>query len=116
MTKEWRIAVCAVSAIRSPDGTLEIRGQVHEIVERNEDDLGEFDFRLVREEIGLSTVTSDGGRSPDDSEDDDVIEEDSNAVRHAGRPMRRFQVAESFPPPCPTAQPTSANPSARSRA
>jgi hypothetical protein len=39
---------------------LVIRGQTHEIVQRDEDDLGEFGFRLIRQEIGIATVTSEG--------------------------------------------------------
>jgi hypothetical protein len=39
---------------------LTINDQVYEIVQRDEDDLGEFGFRLIRQEIGISTVTSEG--------------------------------------------------------
>jgi hypothetical protein len=39
---------------------LTINGQVYEIVQKDEDDIGEFGFRLIRQEIGISTVTSEG--------------------------------------------------------
>jgi hypothetical protein len=42
---------------------LTIRGQLYEIVQRDEDDIGEFGFRLIRQEIGISTVTSEGAVS-----------------------------------------------------
>jgi hypothetical protein len=57
---------------------LTIREQVYEIVERGEDDLGEFDFRLIKEERGIRTVTSEG------------------AVRANGRPSRRAEIVQAF--------------------
>ena len=42
---------------------LTIRNQLYEIVQRDEDDIGEFGFRLIRQEIGISTVTSEGAVS-----------------------------------------------------
>lgn len=39
---------------------LTINAQIYEIVQRDEDDIGEFGFRLIRQEIGISTVTSEG--------------------------------------------------------
>lgn len=42
---------------------LIIRKQLYEIVQLDEDDIGEFGFRLIRQEIGISTVTSEGAIS-----------------------------------------------------
>ena len=42
---------------------LVIRQQVYEIVQLDEDDIGEFGFRLIRRAVGLSTVTSEGTAS-----------------------------------------------------
>jgi hypothetical protein len=62
---------------------LTIRGQVYEIVERNEDDLGELAFRLIKQELGLSTATSEGLPVP---------------TPHAapGRPTRRDEIVAHY--------------------
>jgi hypothetical protein len=39
---------------------LVIRRQVWEIVQVEEDDIGELGFRLIKQELGISTVTSEG--------------------------------------------------------
>jgi hypothetical protein len=44
---------------------LTIRNQVYEITAIDEDDIGELAFRLIRHEIGISTVTSEGVYSSD---------------------------------------------------
>jgi hypothetical protein len=66
---------------------LTIRGQVYEIVERDEDDIGEFAFRLIKQEIGISTVTSEG-----------VWSGNTEATPHAGpgRPTRRGEIIAAY--------------------
>lgn len=55
---------CARDATPTPWPTigdvLTIRQQVYEIVDRTLDDLGQFTFRLIKQELGLRTVTSEG--------------------------------------------------------
>ena len=72
---------------------LTIREQVYEIVERGEDDIGEFAFRLIREEIGISTVTSEGVFSRAGTFS---TGEAGDAHRAPGRPSRRLEVVEAF--------------------
>jgi hypothetical protein len=64
---------------------LTIREQVYEIVERGEDDLGEFDFRLIKEELGIATVTSEG-----------ALANGEQRANNGGRPSRRGEIAEAF--------------------
>ena len=69
--------------------TLVIRGQVYEIVTRDEDDLGEFEFRLIKQEIGLSTVTSEGAYPPGPT---------PHLAGHIGpgRPTRRAEIIAAY--------------------
>jgi hypothetical protein len=62
---------------------LVIRGQVWEIVQREEDDIGELGFRLIKQELGISTVTSEGTASAAER-------------RMPGRPSRRDEIAAAF--------------------
>jgi hypothetical protein len=67
---------------------LTIRGQDYEIVERDEDDLGEFAFRLIKLQLGISTVTSEGIYSGSAGV----------PVPHAGpgRPTRRAEIIAAY--------------------
>jgi hypothetical protein len=84
--------------------TLTIRGMVWEIVQKDEDDIGEFGFRLIKQELGITTVTSEGVFSASSDEDfsapresvDNNLTTESDDEVHAGRPTRRQQVAEAF--------------------
>jgi len=65
--------------------TLIIRNQTYEIVTRDEDDLGEFEFRLIKQELGISTVTSEGAYSPGPT-----------PHNGPGRPTRRDEIATHY--------------------
>src|SRR5262245_61261203 len=69
--------------------TLIIRKQRYDIVERNEDDLGELGFRLIRQERGIRTVTSEGIYTQPQY---DFSEPDF----HKGRPSRHDEIAQAF--------------------
>jgi hypothetical protein len=96
---------------------LIIRGQVYEIVQKDEDDLGELGFRLIRQEIGISNVTSEGGygdqptvepfAKPNGKYADPIpplvrsalgvpVVSAETAARLAGRPSRRGEIEASF--------------------
>jgi len=63
---------------------LTIRGQVYDIVECGRDDIGELSFRLAKEQLGLSHVTSEGGLT-------------RPAEHHGpGRPTRRPEIVSAF--------------------
>jgi hypothetical protein len=68
---------------------LIIRAQVYEIVERDEDDIGEFAFRLIKAQLGISTVTSEGIYSGSSV---------PGPTPHAGpgRPTRRDEIATHY--------------------
>jgi hypothetical protein len=68
---------------------LTIRGQLYEIVQRDEDDIGEFGFRLIRQEIGISTVTSEGVYSPPEVD----------PLRRPVQPETLYQSSDLRPPP-----------------
>jgi hypothetical protein len=80
---------------------LTIRGQLYEIVQRDEDDIGEFGFRLIRQEIGISTVTSEGAVSglPE-----------VNPLRRPVQPETLYRMSDPRPPP---AMPAAPSPAAR---
>ena len=63
---------------------LIIRKQLYEIVQLDEDDIGEFGFRLIRQEIGISTVTSEGAVS-----NDPVVQPLAPSPNPAGSPKGR---------------------------
>jgi hypothetical protein len=72
--------------------TLVIREQVYEIVERDEDDLGEFAFRLIKAELGLNHVTSEGAYG-------DMVTPHFRAPippPGPGRPTRRAEVLAAY--------------------
>ena len=68
---------------------LTIRGQLYEIVQRDEDDIGEFGFRLIRQEIGISTVTSEGAISG---------APEVNPLRRPVQPETLYQMSDPRPP------------------
>lgn len=70
---------------------LTIRGQVYEIVERGEDDIGEFAFRLIKEELGISTVTSEGAFSRGGGQFSTGIDHNG-----PGRPTRRAEIVAAY--------------------
>jgi len=74
---------------------LVIRGQVHEIVERDEDDLGELGFRLIRKEKGIRSVTVGGPDYVPPMFEEEEEEEDVE-TSHRGRPSRYDEIAEAF--------------------
>jgi hypothetical protein len=88
--------------------TLTIRGQIYEIVQRDEDDIGELGFRLIRRQIGISTVTSEGAYSSDDQPVAQPLTEvmprpavvpvaaPETSANRAGRPSRRREIAAAF--------------------
>jgi hypothetical protein len=74
---------------------LTIRGQVYEIVQHDEDDIGEFGFRLIKEELGISTVTSEGAYSVSDRRFGQP-HYGHDKRRHPGRPSRRDEIVQVF--------------------
>lgn len=79
---------------------LTIRGQLYEIVQRDEDDIGEFGFRLIRQEIGISTVTSEGAISG---------APEVNPLRRPVQPETLYQMSDPRPPPAMPAAMRAAN-------
>jgi len=74
---------------------LTINNQVYEIVERGEDDIGELAYRLIREELGISRVVSEGGNI---STGTFSTGEAGTAHHHyaPGRPTRRRRIESAF--------------------
>jgi hypothetical protein len=70
--------------------TLEIDGQTYEIVERDEDDIGEFGFRLIKQELGIASVTSETAYGPTPTPQEEPVE------RGPGRPTRREEVVTAY--------------------
>jgi hypothetical protein len=67
---------------------LTIRGDIYEIVEADDaDDLGELKFRLIKQTLGLRTVTSEGVYSSDPEPEPYV---------GPGRPSRRAEIIAAY--------------------
>jgi len=89
---------------------LTIVGQVWEIVQRDEDDLGELGFRLIKQELGLIFEPPEGAEGDwDDKQSlwdqtvpdgpsrwDRGVTGSSAGRRSPGRPSRRGEIAEVF--------------------
>jgi hypothetical protein len=77
---------------------LVIRGQLYEIVQHDEDDIGEFGFRLIRRETDINTVTSEGVYSYDGQPVVQPLVDPVPAVVVSanGRPSRRHEFASAY--------------------
>lgn len=73
-----------------------IREQCYEVVELNEDDLGEIGFRVVKEELGIAHVVSEGLPLMPPAAAPEPEAEELTEHRTPGRPSRRAEVVEAY--------------------